>query len=140
MHQDHQLMLCFSSLRGWEGEPTSRVASLGRGDHLLLLFHFFCLFCIEGSFLYRGSVLYVAYKSGLIIFVRAPEVLFLYPFLPKVLISGYKKWHFRCPNKNSEATFKSPTSLKMMELSTCFQKKRFAWPLRSPCSPLVRLF
>ena len=41
------LIHCFSSLRGWEGEPTSRVASLGRGDHLLLLSHFFVYFVLR---------------------------------------------------------------------------------------------
>ena len=52
-------------------------------------------------------------KSGLGISFRAPEVPFsVPPKRQKWPHSGTKKWHFGCPNKNSETTFISPTSPK----------------------------
>ena len=57
-----------------------------------------------------------AYKSGLRIFVRVPEMPFWAckdgHFWQKCPCLDTKKWHFQCPNENSETTFISLTSPK----------------------------
>ena len=52
------------------------------------------------------------YKSGKRVFGLVPEMAKDGHFWQKCPYSGTKKWHFRCPNKNSFSTFISPTSPK----------------------------
>ena len=72
---------------------------------------------VSGLNVARGSSVGCwAYKSGLKIFVRAPEVPFLSPkfghFWQKCPYLGTQKWHFQYPNENFKTTFISPTSPK----------------------------
>ena len=81
-----------------------------------------------------------AYKSGLRIFVCAPEVPFFgilrWALLAKVPIFGYKTWHFGCPNENSETTFKSPKSLNdTLMLLTCGRNGSKVLEPTPSCSP-----
>ena len=78
------------------------------------------------------------YKSGLRIFVRASEVPFFYGhFWQKCPSLRAQKWHFGCPDENSETTFISPTSPKNDGIAFDFKRLRLLGWVTSPFLNIV---